>query len=818
MSNLNRPHFLSSILLIAVAPVILFWRWIFFGEVLYWGTPLFQFWPWHQLVKTITLSGEWPLWNPYLGNGTPLLANLQSAVFYPPNLIYLILPVPHAFTLSVILHIALAGLLMYAYPRYIGVSRFGATVAALTYMFSGYLMGRLQFITMVNAYAWLPLLLLLAERLVTHRKIQDVIWLSFILAVQILAGHAQLWFYSLCLISGYILFRGWQTAQEQQIPIIKLWWQVGLRFSGAIFLTILLAAAQLIPTAEFTTLSPRGSGAESYFALTYSFWPWRFITLLFPDFFGHPAQGDYWGYANYWEDHAYLGILPLMFAVITIIHTIRSYFSAPSISQKGKQNHSTAFEFPPAGGLRGASSVQHHIALFFIVLLPISLIFALGWNTPVYLWVFEYVPGFGYFQAPSRLLIWYTIGIAILAGFGADYIRSRPINLTIWSRLLVVCLGLTIAGIAGNIILSGVNATFIQALIKGGILLTVSTLILLAHTWIHETKLPSQSQRARWQATWPVVVVLFIVIDLFSAAAPLIRTLPTSAFARNESTNAYIEQTDINTHRIFVNPEFDYQTKFDQYFRFDQFGPETTQHWQKLQSTLVPNLGLSENILSANNDDPLVVGHWQQMIDQVENAAPTQQEQLLSLMNVGYVIDTKERLNGAAIFQNDQLAVQQLPQPLPRAYFVTSAIFAETEAEALSILINSDFDYTQKVVIMDEVAELEAKGETRSILPANIIEDTPNRVTLAVEAPSEGYVILTDTFYPGWQAFIEAQPVEIHQANLMFRAVQIKPGAQTITFQYRPQSFFTGLWISGITFLGLIIFSFLRYRTINSKS
>src|SRR5690606_37824349 len=106
-----------SITLLALLPFLLFWRWLLRGEVLFWGTPLFQFWPWHHLVKEALWAGHLPLWSPLLGNSTPLLANLQTAVFYPPNLLYLLLPVAHALTLSVILHLSLAGGLMFAYGR-----------------------------------------------------------------------------------------------------------------------------------------------------------------------------------------------------------------------------------------------------------------------------------------------------------------------------------------------------------------------------------------------------------------------------------------------------------------------------------------------------------------------------------------------------------------------------------------------------------------------------------------------------------------------------------------------------------------------------
>ena len=133
--------------LLIILPLVLFFHWIFRGEVLFWGTSMYQFWTWHQLVKTITLSGQWPLWNPLLGNGTPLLANLQTAFFYPLNLLYFLIPVEHGLTLSVILHLMLAGVLMFVYARAIGLTRFAAAVSALTYMLSGYVIGRVQFVT-----------------------------------------------------------------------------------------------------------------------------------------------------------------------------------------------------------------------------------------------------------------------------------------------------------------------------------------------------------------------------------------------------------------------------------------------------------------------------------------------------------------------------------------------------------------------------------------------------------------------------------------------------------------------------------------------
>src|SRR5688572_28997251 len=161
--------------------------------------------------------------------------------------------------------------------------------------------------------------MLLGERVATRRRWRDFLGLAIVLAVQFLTGHAQLWFYTLCLSGAYTLFRSWQAAGQVSLAArLAYLVQRGGAFALAAGLSLLLAAVQLLPTAEFVLYSPRRSGAERVFALTYSFWPWRLITLLAPNFFGHPAQGNYWGYGNYWEDHAYLGVLPFILALVAI--------------------------------------------------------------------------------------------------------------------------------------------------------------------------------------------------------------------------------------------------------------------------------------------------------------------------------------------------------------------------------------------------------------------------------------------------------------------------------------------------------------------
>jgi hypothetical protein len=148
---------------VVVSPLMLYAPFLLGRQVLYWGTPLLQFYPWRKLAFDMLLSGQWPLWNPYLGNGAPLLANLQSAVFYPPNWLGLALPLEYAFSWLVVLHWVWAGAGMVALARALGFRPLGQAVAGLAFGLSQYLVARAWFFSINAAVAWVPWIIWAAE-------------------------------------------------------------------------------------------------------------------------------------------------------------------------------------------------------------------------------------------------------------------------------------------------------------------------------------------------------------------------------------------------------------------------------------------------------------------------------------------------------------------------------------------------------------------------------------------------------------------------------------------------------------------------------
>ncbi|HEC22446.1 MAG TPA: hypothetical protein ENI95_05975, partial [Chloroflexi bacterium] len=274
-----RPH-LPLIVLVA-SLLILFYR-LLLGEVIFWGVPLLQFYPWREMAFGLLRRGQLPLWNPLVGNGAPLLANYQVAVLYPPNWLNLLIPTEYAMGLIGVLHLVWGGLGMVAYLRRLGVERLGQGVGALAFALSGYLLGRFGFLSITSTVPWLPWLMwaidglfLASDGRETRRR---VALLALICGMMLLAGHAQTAAYSLTLAGAYALWRAYALRRAGVAPLVLA--------LGAVVLGVALAAIQLVPTLELARSSQRVGGLDREFAFTYSFSPARFLTLLMPNLFG----------------------------------------------------------------------------------------------------------------------------------------------------------------------------------------------------------------------------------------------------------------------------------------------------------------------------------------------------------------------------------------------------------------------------------------------------------------------------------------------------------------------------------------------------
>ena len=775
-----RKELLPAALLTAL-PLILYAPFLFGGQVLYWGTYLLQFYPWRQLAVEQIRAGHWPLWNPYLGAGTPLAANLQTAAFYPPNVLFLLMPVERAFGWALALHVALAGLCAYHLGRTLGLNRFGALVSGLVYGLGGYVVARWVFPSMVYAAAWLPLMLALTDRIIRHQRsrspegirawILDAALLALVIALQLLAGHAQSSFYSALIVTAFALVRMAQHAphkSEQGVRNAGYWGRSIALLALAALWGIALAAIQLLPTAELTAHSQRaGSLKDLTFAYELSFWPWRLISLLAPDFYGNPARNGYWAYGTYWEEAAYLGILPLMLAFAALA----GWWRKRRDNEKG----------PPA------------LVPFFALLSLFSLLLALGNHTPLYPFLFRTLPGFGFFQAPARLMIGYALGMALLAGTGAGTLRLTPRARTVLRIVAVVGLGVAIAGAFARLALPDIQTSFGDSMIRLGVTLTLAAGLLLL-----------RGRRLRGRR-WESLVIALIAADLLAFGWGLAPGTDVSVYRDPVATAEFLQAQPPG--RLFVAEAYAQET-YDEYVSLSAFGSAEAEQLQGLRESLMPNLNSTHHLPGVGNYDPLTVDAYRDLYDILKgepDAPPALDEirPLLNLFGARYLVTGDDSDlpplydTGPRILANEEA--------LPAAWVVHRARVVEEDQARLDALRDPAFDPRAEVLLSRWPPLVPSPDTvTRGGEIPSVLRQGPDRVIVEVDMAEPGYLVLADTDYPGWTATANGEAVEILTANHAFRAVSLDEGEHTVIFEYVPLSFRLGVWITAAAVLLLV--------------
>ncbi|MEI2610734.1 MAG: YfhO family protein [Candidatus Promineifilaceae bacterium] len=144
----------------------------------------------------------------------------------------------------------------------------------------------------------------------------------------------------------------------------------------------------------------------------------------------------------------------------------------------------------------------------------------------------------------------------------------------------------------------------------------------------------------------------------------------------------------------------------------------------------------------------------------------------------------------------------------PRAFAVPQAILATNEEEALAALQTHANDLDQVVILEpDSASQLVSLSASQPVTlsASQLVTITHyglNRVELTADMAEPGFVVLGDTYYPGWQATIDGEKTPVYRANSIVRAVYVPAGQHTITFTFRPPDFIIGAFISGLTLFG----------------
>lgn len=330
-----------------------------------------QMYPWkHFTIQTLKM-GQIPFWNPNSFSGNPHLANYQSAVLSPFNILYFVFPFVDAWSIVILLQPLLAGIFMYLFIRAIKVSKEGALVGSIAFMFCGFIVVWMAYGTLSMAIAFLPLSFFAIEKYEQTKRIKFLVLLSLSIPLSIFSGHFQTSLYFLLTIGAFAFYKG---ISLKSIGLI-------IRFVMSGLFGLVLSLPQLLPSMEFYNYSVRSGIYNQGGGIPW----WYFVTIFSPDFFGNPVTRNDW-YGYYAEFASFIGIIPFFLSFYALLAKKKTYslffFLAGIISVM----------------LAVASPLQNVIGELKIPVLSTS--------------------------SPNRIIVLFSFFFAVLSGLGLDSLKE----------------------------------------------------------------------------------------------------------------------------------------------------------------------------------------------------------------------------------------------------------------------------------------------------------------------------------------------------------------------------------------------------------
>jgi hypothetical protein len=709
------------------------------------------------LVGRELSAGRAATWDPHAMCGFPLLAALQSGVFYPLTWPVLVLGPGAFWTFTALAHVILTGLFTFAWLRRgLGLSTWAALGGGLISMLSGYLLTHIHagHISQVSAHPWVAALLWRTERFLAGPTLRRGSLLALVTALLILPGFPQSVFFGVLLVLVRLSLHVFRTREGRRERV-----KTSLATLGAAALGGLLAAPQLLPTMELIPRTQRVSINTYEFATTYSVPPRQLVSFLVPGFFGGGPDLPYWGHLVFWEICGFVGIGTLALGSLGL------------------------------GGRHPQRYVWAGIAAAAVLL-------ALGNHTPLFRLFYYGVPGANLFRAPGRYLALFTLAASALAAMGLDrWGKEEPgieraakrtaIGTAAALVLILLFLGVVVAS-------GGAESSLWKGILSGFRSDPDSPLSR------NETAIPGFGAQA-WRGAggslaWAALSLSIAAAALTAYARRKIRARSGAAIV---GTLAVVELLAFGSTLLtgFPQSKLEWPPGYAELLKKRPGGPyrvatagmDHPDFVGKCQLAALDHVGGYESMLLNDYTELLnsVAGRPRNMPSVgVPIFAP---HPVFDMLGVRFwMLPPGARIprGWTRIAMVEDSEVYESPDAFPRAFLVPRAIVLADRDERLRFMTNPAVDF-RKVVALESAPSQAVVSLPENLGTASLISLGPGRYEISAETGSGAFLVLTESEYPGWVARVDGAPVEILRANHFVQAVWLAPGKHSVSFEYR---------------------------------
>jgi len=533
----------------------------------------------------------------------------------------------------------------------------------------------------------------------------------------------------------------WITPKEKGISAyLSTTFSLGL----AVLLALGLSALQLWPSAELMPHSPRAMGIDY---AEHSMWslelPKLATLVLSPGYIGDSNSGDFlYGFLH----TAHMGLLALIFIFI-------GFFI-----RKEK----------PIG--------------FWLVVFLFGLWLSLGKYNPFYEYFYRAVPLTHLFRFPSKYFFVSSFAAVFLTGYVLDYIlkhtQSRRLKIVPVLSVLILIFGMVaILGIWLPTL--GIENSMVILFIFG-----------FVYTLFYFEKIR--------KPVFAVIVFLLIVIDLSTKEFKMLPLVDRSFYDDKPVYMKYLKNT-FGKYRIYSGK----MQKDPGVLEFPN-APSALHSIKAMKQYLVPYTGMVYGVEDIAGEAGLGLGFKYQWLwmSILRKSDPEMRLRILKRSNVGYWInldqETRFKPDGEPVILPERIHV--LKDALPRAYLAPKMKILKEKA-VLNTYYAASFDPLKEVLLTEPV---EFQPSDHFLGQVEQVVYRPNHVTIKTRQEGNGFLVLNDTYFPGWTVTVDGKEGKILKANHFYRAVQLGPGEHTLEFDYFPEGFKEGLIVSSIFLLILI--------------
>lgn len=707
-------------------------------------------------------AGVYPLWNPYVFCGMPSFASLSyNPHVYPVGLVLgaigRVLPIP---MLGLLSYYLAGGLGLFLLLRKQLLPAGAAAFGAVAFMFTPNLIavGAHGHGSQLMASMYIPFIFLLTQRTLERGSLGYAAGLAITFGLQLLRGHVQISYYTAIMIGLMALY--WTVRGIRDRGIGTVWKPLSLTVL-AVVLALGIAGALYIPVHNYSDLSVRSAGEHGGLGIAragqWSLSPKETGTFLLPSLFGFGSP-TYWGDMPFTDYPNYMGILTLLLAIYGAV------------------------------GLRRDKTVG-----FLTLLAVLALLLSFGRHLgPIYEAAYRWLPFFNKFRVPVMVVVVLQFSVACLAGYGLSLLWKRDPKGGRKS-ILPWCIGVLALGmiffLAGQSAVRGAYLDWMGQSAKGQAAIgrglgdfafgALRTDVLVVGIVAIAAMLLAEGARRRRVSVGILALGLLCLtcVDLwrvdYRLMASTVRPRGEALKELEEDPVALHLAKDKDLFRVYpLGREFS-SNKLVSYGLavvggYHAAKPKLWDRWANAHTDgeLWTSAGRSPRELG--KDMRLPYG----LISKGERR----------MLNVKYFVVTGRPVSEEdlePVFHDGDTTVYLYTDWLPRAFCVGRTRTVGSSDDALREVLTPSFDPEAYAVVEGRI-----DSPPQGVGTAEVTSYGANHVEVKIATSAPTFLVVSDLFMEGWEAFLDGEKVPIHKTNFMFRGVSVPAGEHGLRMQY----------------------------------